>query len=73
MRKDSNIFPCGAFISCAVDKMFIKLPLFKKRTHVLTAKYIKTNILITYHYSDCCYDDFFSKFQPIIYYRACIL
>ena len=54
MRKDSNIFPCGAFISSAVDKMFIKLPLFKKRTHILTGKYIKTNILITYHCNDCC-------------------
>ena len=34
MRKDSNIFPCGAFISCDVDKMFIKLPLFKKNSYI---------------------------------------
>ena len=34
-RKNSEIFPCGAFLSCVVDKLFIEVPLFQKTSPAL--------------------------------------
>ena len=28
-KKNSKMFPCGAFLSCVVDKMFMEVPLFQ--------------------------------------------
>ena len=30
-REISEIFPCGAFLSCVADVMFIEAPLFQER------------------------------------------
>ena len=29
-KKNFKMFPCGAFLSCVVDKMFIEVPLFQE-------------------------------------------